>query len=51
LGIQISQPASDIASLFFTLFLMLNVLRKELNANPAPNYTVPMDRINDRDIL
>jgi putative MATE family efflux protein len=51
LGIQLSQPVSDIAAFFFTLFLMLKVLRKELNANPAPDYTVPMDRINDRDIL
>jgi putative MATE family efflux protein len=41
LGIQLSQPSSDIASFIFTLFLVLNVLRKELNANPSPDYTVP----------
>jgi putative MATE family efflux protein len=41
LGIQMSQPVADMAAFIFTLFLMLNVLRKELNANPAPGYTVP----------
>jgi putative MATE family efflux protein len=39
LGIQLSQPVSDVAAFFFTLFLMLNVLRKELNVKSAAGCT------------
>jgi Na+-driven multidrug efflux pump len=42
LGIQLSQPASDIAAFIFTIFLALKVLRKELNANPVSEYTIPL---------
>jgi putative MATE family efflux protein len=40
LGIQLSQPISDIAAFFFTLFLVQNVLRKELNVKGAADYTI-----------